>query len=109
MAHAKEVAVNEYIKAIVKESFKRELLGETNSLGDALIKFLFIMQRLSMGMEYNNAKAGFDGEYLSLIDEVNKRIVETKDKDKLFVEYASDLATKVNKLLVKIAQTRSEL
>lgn len=108
-AHAKAVAMNEYIKAIVKESFEKELLKETNSLGDALVKFLFIMQRLNMKMEYENAKAGFEGEYSELIDVVNQKIEKTKDTDRLYNEYAKDLAIRVNKLLAKIAKIRSKL
>ncbi len=108
-AHAKAVAMNEYIKAIVKESFEKELLKETSSLGDALVKFLFIMQRLNMKMEYKDAKAGFEGEYSELIDVVNQKIEETNDTDRLHNEYAKDLARRVNKVLVKIAKIKSKL
>jgi len=111
-AHAKAAAMNEYIKAIVKESFEKELLEEANSLGDALVQFLFIMQRLNLKMEYENAKAGFEGEYSELINKINQKIEETKDatdRDRLFNEHAKDLAIRVNKLLVKIAEIRSNL
>lgn len=108
-SHAKAVAMNEYIKAIAKESFEKELLKEINSLGNVLVEFLFLEQRLDMGMDYDNAKSGFEGEYLEVVEKVEQQIKKSKDKDELYKRYAKDLATSVNELLKKIAEAISNL
>jgi len=108
-AHAKAVAMNEYIKAIAKESFEKKLLKEVNSLGNILVEFLFLEQRLDMGMDYEKAKRGFEGKYVRVVEKVEQQIKNSKDTDELYSRYAKDLATKVNELLEKIAEVISKL
>ena len=98
---------NEYIRAIARKGFKKELECDVENAINIFTAFLFLKGQ-SFGME--NAKKPFRGTALKIIEEVEKQINEDKKTiDQLLTEYSEELSKSMNILLIKIGNVTASL
>ena len=90
---------NDYIKAIVSETFKEELQHDVENMIKAFTAFMFFALK-SFGVKDKDIKSSFRGTALKTIEEVEQRLKE-KTLQELLDEYTEEKSKYATILLIK--------
>lgn len=98
---------NTHISAIADKAFKKDLKKEVEETIEIFTAFLFL-KGTAFGME--NAREGFGGTAILIIDELEKQIKDDPAKlSQLNEEYSKKIAKSANKLLIKTGEMAARL
>ena len=98
---------NEYARAIVDKTFKKELQSDVENAIKTFTAFYFLKGK-SFGLE--NPKQAFRGTALEIIEEVEKQMGKEKKTAEQFLSgYSEQLAYSMNGLMIKIGNIKANL
>ncbi len=98
---------SEYIRAMVRTTFKKELESDVDNIIESLNAYVYIRSVCSGAKDVKDA---FGGTAIAMVEEVSKQILEgKKTKDQLLDEYDTLLIKCTTILLVKVGNIIARL